>query len=188
MEFYRQEYWSGLQFPSPAHLSNPGIEPGSPALAGKFFATEPPGNPIVVTQLYVLSHFLRPHALQHARLLCTTLSPRVCSNSCPLSQWCYLTISSPVALFFFSFQSFPASGSFLMSWLFTSPIQSIGASVSATVLPMNIRGLFPLGMTGLISLHSKGHKSLLKHNSKAPILQHPDFFMEQLSHPYMMTG
>ena len=79
-------------------------------------------------------------------------------------------------------------GSFPMNHLFASGGQSIGASVSATVLPMNIRGLFALGMTGLISLHSKGHKSLLKHNSKAPILQYPDFFMEQLSHPYMMTG
>ena len=146
MEFYRQEYWSGLQFPSPAHLSNPGIEPGSPALAGKFFATEPPGNPIVVTQLYILSHFLRPHALQHARLLCTTLSPRVCSNSCPLSQWCYLTISSS-ATFCFCLQSFPLSS-----------LHQGGQSIRAlaSVFPMNIWGWFPLGLTGFISLLSKG--------------------------------
>ena len=124
-----------------------------------------------------MSHSWGPHGLQHARLLCTTLSPRVCSNPCPLSQWCYLSISSPVALFSFSFQSFPASGSFLMSWLFKSALQSIGVSVLASVLTMNIWGLFPLGMTGLTSLHSKGHKSLLQHhNSEAPILQHPDFF------------
>ena len=76
-----------------------------------------------------------------------------------------------------------------MSWLFTSAIQSIGVSVSASVLPMNIWVLFPLGMTGLTSLYSKGHKSLLQHhNSEAPILQHPDFFMEQVLHPYMTTG
>ena len=94
--------------------------------------------------------------MQHARLFCLLLSPRVCSNSCPLSQWCYLTISSSVALFSFGFQSFPALGSFPVSQLFTSGGQSIGASASATVLPMSIQGWFPLGLTGLISLQSKG--------------------------------
>ena len=76
-------------------------------------------------------------------------------NSCPLSQWCYPTISSSVAQFFSCPQSFPASGSFQMSRLFTSDGQRIGASASASVLPVNIQGWFPLGLTGLISLQSK---------------------------------
>ena len=76
-------------------------------------------------------------------------------NSCPLSWWCHPTISSSVTPFFSCPQSFPASRSFLMSWLFASGGQSIGASASASVLPMNIQGWFPLGLTGLISLLSK---------------------------------
>ena len=99
---------------------------------------------------------LRPHGLQHARLPCPSLSPRICSNSCPLSQRCHPIISSSVALFSSCLQSFPASGSFPVSRLFTSSGQSIGASASASVLPMNIQSRFPLGLTGLISLLSKG--------------------------------
>ena len=101
---------------------------------------------------------------KHASLLCPSLSPGVCSNSCPLSQWCYLAITSSVTLFFFCPQSslaFPQS--FLMSQHLTSGGQSIG--VSASVLPMNIQGWFPLGLTGLISLLSKELKSLLQHHS-----------------------
>ena len=82
-------------------------------------------------------------------------SPGVCSDSCPLSRWCHPSISSSV-IPFSCLQSFPASGSFLMSWLFSSGAQSIGASASASVFPMNIQGWFPLGLTGLISLLSKG--------------------------------
>ena len=99
---------------------------------------------------------LWPYGLQHARLPCPSPSPRVCSNSCPLSQWYYLTISSSVIPFSSCLQSYPVSGSFLMSWLFASGGQSIGASASALVLPMNIQDWFPLGLTGLISLQSKG--------------------------------
>ena len=101
-----------------------------------------------------MSDSLRPHRLQHAWLPCPLLSLRVCSNSCPLSWWCYPTISSSVTPFSSCLQSFPASGSFPTSQLFTSDGQSIGASVS--VLPMNIQGRFPLGLTGLIPLESKG--------------------------------
>ena len=78
----------------------------------------------------------------------------VCSNSCPLSRWCHLTISFSVAPFSSCLQSFPASGSFPVCWLFASGVESIGAS--ASVLPMSIQGWFPLGLTGLISLLSKG--------------------------------
>ena len=101
----------------------------------------------------IMSSSLRPHGLQHARLPCPSLSPRAYSNSCPLSQWCYLTISSSAALFF-CLQSFPASGSFPVSQFFPSGGQRIGAR--ASVLPMTIQDWFPLGWTGLISLHSKG--------------------------------
>ena len=96
---------------------------------------------------------LWPHGLQHARLCCPSLSPRVCSNSCPLSLRCHPVISSSVTPFSSCPQSFPASESFPVSQLFTSGGQSIGAS--ATVLPLNIQGWFPLGLTSLISLLSR---------------------------------
>ena len=86
---------------------------------------------------------------------CPSLSPWVCANSCPLSQGCHPTIPSSVAPFSCP-QSFPPSGSFPMSQLFTSGGQSIGASASEPVLPMNIQGWFPLRVIGLISLQSKG--------------------------------
>ena len=102
----------------------------------------------------VVSHSLRPHESQHARPPCPSPSPRVHSNSRPLSQWCHPAISSSVVPFSSFPQSLPASESFPMNWPFTSGGQSIGASTS--VLPMNIQGWFPLGLTGLISLQSKG--------------------------------
>ena len=111
----------------------------------------------------------------------------VCSNPCPLSQWCFLTISPFATPFSFCLHSFPASGSFSMSQLFTLGGQSIRAS--ATVLPMNIWDWFPFGLTGLISCIQGTLKNLLQHHSsKASILQHSAFFMVQLSHPYMTTG
>ena len=132
---------------------------------------------------------LWPHGLQHARLPCPSLSPRVCSNSCPLNRWCHPTISCFVFPFSFCLQSFPVSGSFPVSRLFESGGQSIGTSASASVLPMNIQGWFPLGLTGLVSLLSRGLKSLLQHHSsKVSILWHSVFFMVQLSHPYRHTG
>ena len=99
---------------------------------------------------------LGPHELQHASLPCPSLSLGVYSNSCASSWWYYPTISSSAVLFSFCLQSFPASGSFPMSQLFTSRGQSIAASASSSVLPVNIQGWFPLGLTGLISLPSKG--------------------------------
>ena len=92
--------------------------------------------------------------LQHARLPCPSPTPRVYSNSCPSSRWCHPTISSSVVSFF-CLQSFPASGSFPMSQVFASGGQSIGVSASASVLPMNIQGWFPLAWTGWISLQSR---------------------------------
>ena len=96
------------------------------------------------------------HGLQHARLPCPSPIPGACSNSCPLSWWCHPTISSSVVPFSCCLRSFPASGSFPMSQLFVLGGQSIEASASASVLPMNIQGWYPLGLTGLIPLLSKG--------------------------------
>ena len=95
------------------------------------------------------------HGLQHARLPCPSPTSGACSNSCPSSQWCHLTISSSIVSFSSCLQSFSASGSFPMSQFFTSGGQSIGISASASVLPMNIQDWFLLGFTGLISLQSK---------------------------------
>ena len=103
----------------------------------------------------VMSNSSQSYGLQHTRLLCPSPSPGACSNSCTLSGWCHPTLSSSVIPFSSCFQSFPASGSFPMSQLLAVGGQSIGASVSASVLPMNIQGWFPLGWTGLI-LQSKG--------------------------------
>ena len=102
----------------------------------------------------VVSHSLRPHGLQHVRPPCPSPSPEVCPSSWPLYQWHHPAISSSDTFFSFSSQSFPASGTFPMSWLLASGDQNTGAS--ASVLPMNIQGSFPLRLTGLISLPSKG--------------------------------
>ena len=103
----------------------------------------------------VVSDSLWPYELQHAVPPYPSPSPRVHSNSCPLSQWCHPTISSSVVPFFSRLQSFPPSESFPVSQFFTSGGQSIGASASASVLSMNIYGRFPLGLTALVSLLSK---------------------------------
>ena len=111
----------------------------------------------------VVSDSLWPHGLQYARPPCPSPTPRVYSNSCPLSQWCHPTILSSVIPFFSHLQSFPASGSFPMSQFFAS---GIGVSASASVLPMNIQDWFPLGWTGWISFAVQGIlKSLLQHHS-----------------------
>ena len=124
----------------------------------------------------VMSNSLWPHGLQHTRPPCTSPTPGVCSNSYPLNWWCHPIISSSVVPFFSCLQSFPASGSFLMSQLFTSDGQSIGVSASASVLPMNMQGWFPLGLTGLI-LQSKG----LSRVFSSTIVQKHQFFGSQLS-------
>ena len=104
----------------------------------------------------VMSNSLQPHELQHTRLPCPSPPSRVCSNSCPSSPWCHPTVSSSVVPFSSCLKSFPASGSFPMSQFFASGGQSIGASASASVLPMNIQDWFPLRWTGWISLQYKG--------------------------------
>ena len=124
-----------------------------------------------------MSDSLKTHRLQHIRLPCPSLSSRLCSNSCPLSWWCHLTISSSATLFFFCLQYFLASGSFPMSHHFAAVAQSTRTSTSALVLPMNIQGWFLIGLTGLISLQSKGLSRVFSNTT----VQKHQFFSTQPS-------
>ena len=130
--FSRQEHWSGLLFPSPTHESE----------QWKWSRS-------------VVSDSLRPHGMPHQTALSFTISQSLLKFM-SMESVSYLTISPSAAFFSFCLQSFPASGSFLMSRLFTSGGQSIGVSASASVLPRNSQDWFPLELTGLISLWSKG--------------------------------
>ena len=136
-----------------------------------------------------MSNYLWPSGLQDARLPYSSPTPGTYSKSCPSSWWCYSTISSFVVSFSSWLQSFPATGSFLMGQFFTSGDQSMGASASASVLPMYTQGWFPLELTNLISLQSKGLWRVFSNTSlKASVLRFLAFFIVQLSHPYMTTG
>ena len=132
-----------------------------------------------------VSNSLRPYGLQHARPPCSSPTPGVYSNSCPLGRWCHPTISSSVIPFSSCLHSFSASGSFPRSQFFASGSQSIGASASNEYL-----GLISLRIDWFDLLAVQGTlKNLLQHySSKASILWHSAFFMVQLSHPYMTTG
>ena len=137
-----------------------------------------------------MSNSLWPHGLQHARPPCPSRTPGVYPNSCPLSRWCHPTISSSVVPFSSHLQSFPASGSFQMSQLFTSGDPSTGV-FSFSISPSNeYSGLISFRMDWSILLALQGTlKSLLQHHSsKASILQHSTFSTVQLSHPSMTTG
>ena len=125
----------------------------------------------------IVSDSLWPHGLQHARPSCPSPTPRAYSNSCPLGWWSYPTISSSGVPLFCRLQSFPASGSFPMSWFFALGGQSIGVSASASVLPMNIQDWSPLGWTGWISLKSKGLSRVFSNTT----VQKHQFFSAQLS-------
>ena len=136
----------------------------------------------------VMSYSLWPHGQQHMRLSGPSPSPWVCSNACPLKRWCHPTISSSVVPFSSCLPSFPASGSFPMSWLFASGGQSVGTSASASILPVDIQGWCLLGLTGLISLLSKGLSRVF---SSTTIRKHQFFgaqaFTVQLSHLYIWS-
>ena len=125
----------------------------------------------------VVSNSLQPHGFQHASLPYPSPISRVCSNSCPSSRWCHPTISSSVVPFSSCLQSFPASGFSPMSQFFPSGGQSIGASASASVLPMTIQDGFPLGWTGWIFLQSKGLSRVFSNTTA----QKHQFFNAQLS-------
>ena len=127
--------------------------------------------------LSVVSDSSQPDGLQHARPPCPSPTPRVYSNSCPLSQWCHPTISSSVVPFSSRLQSLPVSGSFQISQFFASGGQSIGVSASASVLPMNTQDWSPLGCTGWISLQSKGLSRVFSNTT----VQKHQFFGAQLS-------
>ena len=132
--------------------------------------------------LLSVSNSLQPHGLQHTSLPYSSPTPRACSNSCPSSRWCHPTISPSVILFSSCLQSFPASGSFPRSQFFASGGQSIGTS--ASVLPMNIQDWFSLGLTGWISLQSKGFSRVF---SNITIQKH-QFFSAQLCGPTLMVS
>ena len=164
--------------------SHPLPLPQSPKVCSLFYVS-------VQFSHLVTSNSLRPHGLQHTRLPCPSRTSRgVCSNSCPLGWWCQPAISSSVASFSWH-RSFPASGSFPASQLFTSGGQSIGVSALTSVLSKNIRDWSPLGWTGWISLLSKGLSRIF---SNTTVQKHQffnaqlSFFIVQLSHPHMTTG
>ena len=126
----------------------------------------------------VMSGSLKPHVSQHTRLPCPSPTPRAYSNSYPWSQWCHPTISSSVVPFFSHFQSFPASGSSQMSQFLASSGQSIGVSVTTSVLPMNTKDWSPLEWTSWISLQSKGFSRVFSNTT----VQKHQFFGAQLSY------
>ena len=137
MGFPRQEYWSGLPFPSPGDLPIPGVKPTSPALAGGFFSTEPPGY--CCSSISNPCPTLQPHGLEHTSLPCPSSSPRVCPTSCPLNQLCHPTISSCLPLLllpsvFPNIKVFSSESAICIRW------PSIGVSSSASVLPKSIQG------------------------------------------------
>ena len=137
----------------------------------------------------VVSDSLRPHGLQHTRPPCPSPTPGVYPNLCPLSQWCHPTISSSVIPFSSCFQSFPASEFFQMSQLFASGGQSIGASPSTSVLPINTQDIsFRMDWLDLLEVQGTLKSFLQHHSSKASILWRSAFFIVQLSHAYMTTG
>ena len=134
-----------------------------------------------------MSYSLQPHEPQHARPPCPSPTPGVYSNSWPLSRWCHPTISSSVIPFSSCPQSFPESGSFQISQLFTSRGQSIGVSASTSVL-MNTQDWSPLGWTGWISLQSKGLSRVFSNTTVQSIYSSAlSLLYFQVSHLYMTT-
>ena len=143
-------------------------------------------NILLLYNYWVVSDSLQALGMQHSRLPCHSLSPRVCSKPCPLCQWCYCTILSSAALFSFCLLSFIASGSFQMSRSSHQMIKVLELQLSISP-SMNIQSWFPLGLTDLISLQSKGLTRVFS-NTTAPILQGSAFFIVQLSHLSMTSG
>ena len=159
--FSRQEHWSGLPFPSSIHESE----------KWKWSCS-------------VVSNSLRPHESQHARPPCPSPTPRVHSDSRPLTQWCHPAISSSVVPFSFCPQSLPASESFPMSQFFAWGGQSTGVSALASFLPKKSQGWSPSEWTRWISLKSKGLSRVFSYTT----VRHSAFFTVQPSQPYMTTG
>ena len=166
--FSRREYWSGLPLPSPPVIWEANLYEWIDSLASDLW---------VQFSHSVVFDSLQPRGLQHARPPCPSPTPGAYPNSCPSHQWCHPTISSSVLPFSSHLQSFPASGSFQMSWLFIPSGRSIGVSVSTSVLPMNTQDWSPLGWTGWISLQFKGLSRVFSYTT---VKKH-QFFSAQLS-------
>ena len=185
MGFSRQEHWSGVPLPSPlVTIERPycwflTFSSSSWWLFAdkKFVDRYECYEKLTSSVQSFVSDSLWPHEPQHARPLCPSPTPRVYPNPCPLSQWCHPTISSSIIPFFSCPQSFPASGSFPMSLLFTSGGQSIGVSTSTSVFPMNTQDWSPLGWTDWISLQSKGLSRIFSNTT----VQKHQFYGVQLS-------
>ena len=164
-----------VAYPFSRGYSQPRNLTGVSCIAGGFFTNWAISS--VQFSRSVVSDSWRPQEPQQARPPCPSPTPGVHTNPCPLSRWCHPTISSTVIPFSSSPQSFPASGSFQMSQLFTSSDHRIGVSASTSVLPMNTKDWSPLGWTGWISLQSKG---LARVFSNTTVQKH-QFFSTQLS-------
>ena len=173
--YYLKKFFGGLE--CGVLVPQPGIEHTPPPFKAHWTAREAPIISSVHLSHSVVSDSLWPHESQHTRPPCPSPTPGVYPNSCPSSRWCHPAISSSVVPLSSCPQSFPALGSFPMSQLFTSGGQSIGLSASASVLPMNIQGWFPLGWTGWISLQSKGLSRVFSNTT----VQKHQFFGAQLS-------
>jgi len=177
MGFSRQEYWSGLPFPPPGDLPDPGTRPASlmsPAPADRFFTIQ---FSSVQFSRSVVSDSLQPHESQHARPPYPSPTPGVHPKSCASCEQSHPAISSSVIPFSSCPQSPPSSGSFQISQLFASGGQSIGVSASASVLPVNSQNWSPLEWTGWISLQSKGLSRVFSNTT----VQKHQFFGTQLS-------
>ena len=151
--------------------------PSPKIISTKYLLTLCPAVQFSSVQLLSHVQLFATHELQHARPPCPSPTPGVHPNPCPLSQCCHPAISSSVVSFSSCPQSFPASGCFQMSQLFTSGGQSIGVSASTSVLPMNTHDPSPLGWTGWISLRSKGLSRVFSNTT----VQKHQFFSAQLS-------
>ena len=139
----------------------------------------------------VVSTFLRPPGQQYNRLPCPSPTPRICSNSCPLSQWCHPTISSSVVPFSSCPQSFPVSESFPTNQFFASGGQSIYWSFSFNISPSSEYSaliFFRMGWLDLLAVQGTLKTLLQYHSAKASVFKHSAFLTVQLSHPYMITG
>ena len=189
MGLSRQEYWSGLPFLSPGYLPKPGIKFASPTWQADHLPLSHLASRKSLLLLFscsVVSDSLQLCGLPHARLPCPSPSPRACSNSCLLSLWCHQAISSSVVPSSSCLQSFRASGSFPMSHFFALDGQSIGASASVSVLPMNIQDWFPLGMVVWLPCSPRDSQEFSPvPQFETSLSKHPDFFMVQLSHLYI---
>ena len=175
ISFYK---WSFLKFPKVClyYLKDGGTKGQRENLMSTYFMS---GSVLSSAQFSrsVMSNTLQPHELQHARLPCPSPTPGVHPNPCPSSRWCHPAISSSVVPFSSCPQSFPGSGSFQVSHLFTSGGQSIGVSASTSVPPMNTQEWSPFGWTGWISLQPNGLSRVFSNTT----VQKHQFFGAQLS-------